>query len=174
MVVRVRARRQERRRGLKDDVSLKAQRHRIQLRGWSNFGGDSVRFSCLPLAWAELSLRPQVNATVATANVADRLEVSNSFSLGLPATLAGSGAGPAVLDAWGYPFGYWKRGRCFVLVSYGSDGKPDASDYEGRLCESAMHASTCWWPAMDTVFCQRKTVACLPALSLLRLALRHA
>jgi hypothetical protein len=116
----------------------------------------------LALAWVELSLGPQVNATIAVANVAERLEVFNLFSRALPDTPSGPEGGAPVLDAWGHPFGYWKRGTCFVLVSYGSDGKPDTSEYDARLCESTVHSSTCWQPSMDTVFVNARPLhACL-------------
>ena len=57
------------------------------------------------------------------------------------------------LDYWGHPFLYLHDGECFVLVSYGSDGKPDSNErYDLSLCRETAKRSTCAWPTIDTVF----------------------
>lgn len=68
----------------------------------------------------------------------------------------GSGQLPAALktlDYWGRPFLYLHDSECFVLVSYGSDGKPDPNEtYDLSLCRETTQRSTCAWPTIDTVF----------------------
>ncbi|HEY2509404.1 MAG TPA: hypothetical protein VGI39_00985 [Polyangiaceae bacterium] len=59
------------------------------------------------------------------------------------------------LDYWGRPFLYLHDadGYCFVLVSYGSDGRPDPGEaYDLSLCAETTKRSTCAWPTRDTVF----------------------
>ncbi len=57
------------------------------------------------------------------------------------------------LDYWHRPFLYLHDDDCFVLVSYGSDGKPDANQtYDLSLCRETTKRSTCGWPTKDTVF----------------------
>jgi hypothetical protein len=68
----------------------------------------------------------------------------------------GSGPFPdtlKALDYWGRPYLYLHDGgECFVLVSYGSDGKPDSNEtYDLSLCRETTKRSTCAWPTKDLV-----------------------
>jgi len=97
-------------------------------------------------AWLEGPYSKQVNASIRTRRV----------SAAVAQRHRDEGAFPRVLedrDSWGRPFGYFVRGDCVVLVSYGDDGAPDVTDYGPALCDSPpRRTSSCWWPTLDTVF----------------------
>lgn len=96
------------------------------------------------VAWLELCYSAQINASIATRIAA--AEVRRQTDGGVkPQTLASH-------DHWGRPFLYLTSSDCDLLVSYGSDGKPD-DRYDLSMCElPAEPRSSCAWPTSDTIY----------------------
>ena len=121
----------------------------------------------LPAAWLAnllLCFTPQVNSSIAALHALGEITAwREAQRLGLEyfdfTSHLARGPGPVPptlrsLDFWGRPFLYLHYDDgCFVLVSYGSDGKQDQGEtYDHSLCQPTVTRSTCSWPTLDTVF----------------------
>lgn len=101
--------------------------------------------------WLQLCLAPQVNSAI-LVQVACREVESRTVDGARPPSLESR-------DYWGRPFFYASHDDCYLIASYGSDGRADAA-YDLSLCQvtTGRHPrqTSCWWPTMDTVYINGK------------------
>lgn len=102
--------------------------------------------------WVVWIVVPQVQATARVRHVSDLLATYAKFHQPLPETLVLPDFPNPVLDDWGNALGYLVTHRCFAVISYGSDGRPDTA-YGSEICEQESRTrGTCFSPSRDTIF----------------------
>lgn len=97
--------------------------------------------------WLQFCFSVQVNAAI-RAQAASAEVQRNTLGAIRPPSLTQK-------DYWERPFLYLTSADCFVVVSFGSDGKPD-ENYDLSVCKwpTGRYAprTSCIWPTMDTVY----------------------
>lgn len=103
--------------------------------------------------WLRIVVLQQVKSTARVSYASALLSAHTNVYRRLPTILTAPGEQGPMRDVWGNQLFYAMWGGHFVVISYGSDGKPDSPDYSSRLGVDGVAAScTCGSLATDTIF----------------------
>jgi hypothetical protein len=99
------------------------------------------------VAWGYDCFKKQINNFIRLSAIASEVRSRRTESGAFPETI------PAYPDMWGREVLYLHNDSHFILVSFGSDGRPDNPDYASFLTDppARVERHTCWVTSRDTV-----------------------